>query len=67
MKTSGRPRVVVFLWAPFGFRADELAEALGARRESITLLYGPRYFAPIRYLALFFKTLNGGQASTETH
>lgn len=24
---------------------------------SITLLYGPRYFAPIRYLALFFKTL----------
>jgi len=24
---------------------------------SITLLYGPRYFAPVRYLALFFKTL----------
>ncbi len=24
---------------------------------SITLLYGPRYFAPIRYLVLFFRTL----------
>jgi glycosyltransferase involved in cell wall biosynthesis len=43
--------------APFGFRADELAEAVGAERVSITFLYGPRYFAPVRYLALFFKTL----------
>jgi glycosyltransferase involved in cell wall biosynthesis len=43
--------------APFGFRADELADAVGAERVSITFLYGPRYFAPIRYLALFFKTL----------
>jgi glycosyltransferase involved in cell wall biosynthesis len=30
---------------------------VGARCESITVLYGPRYFAPVRYLALFFKTL----------
>jgi glycosyltransferase involved in cell wall biosynthesis len=48
---------LVLLWAPFGFRGDELAEVVGAERESITLLYGPRYFAPIRYLALFFRTL----------
>jgi glycosyltransferase involved in cell wall biosynthesis len=48
---------IVLLWGPFGFRADELAEAVGADRVSITLLYGPRYFAPIRYLALFFRTL----------
>jgi glycosyltransferase involved in cell wall biosynthesis len=51
------PKILVLLWAPFGFRADELAEAVGAERASITLLYGPRYFAPIRYLALFFRTL----------
>ncbi len=30
---------------------------MGAERVSITFLYGPRYFAPVRYLALFFKTL----------
>ncbi len=30
---------------------------MGAERVSITVLYGPRYFAPIRYVALFFKTL----------
>lgn len=30
---------------------------LGAQRVSITVLYGPRYFAPVRYFALFFKTL----------
>ncbi|MDA4118850.1 MAG: glycosyltransferase [Thaumarchaeota archaeon] len=51
------PKTLLLLWAPFGFRADELAEVLGAERASITLLYGPRYFAPIRYLALFFRTL----------
>jgi glycosyltransferase involved in cell wall biosynthesis len=45
------------VWGPFGFRADELAQAVGAERVSITFLYGPRYFAPVRYLALFFKTL----------
>jgi glycosyltransferase involved in cell wall biosynthesis len=50
-------RVYSILWGPFGDRADELAEAVGAERASITLLYGPRYFAPIRYLALFFRTL----------
>jgi glycosyltransferase involved in cell wall biosynthesis len=50
-------RALVILWGPFGFRSDELAEAVGAERASITLLYGPRYFAPIRYLALFFRTL----------
>jgi glycosyltransferase involved in cell wall biosynthesis len=48
---------LLLLWAPFGFRADELAEVVGAERVSISLLYGPRYFAPIRYLALLFKTL----------
>jgi glycosyltransferase involved in cell wall biosynthesis len=50
-------KTLILLWAPFGFRADELAEAVGAERASITLLYGPRYFAPVRYLALFFRTL----------
>jgi len=50
-------KVLLILWGPFGFRADELAETIGAERLSITVLYGPRYFAPIRYLALFFKTL----------
>ncbi len=54
---SSRPRILLLVWAPFGFRADELAEAIGAERESITLLYGPRYFAPIRYVALFIRTL----------
>lgn len=49
-------KVLTLVWGPFGFRADELAEAVGSERESITFLYGPRYFAPLRYLALFFKT-----------
>lgn len=51
------PKTLILLWAPFGFRADELAQVVGAERASITLLYGPRYFAPVRYLALFFRTL----------
>ena len=50
-------KVLSIVWGPFGFRADELAEAVGAARVSITVLYGPRYFAPIRYLVLFFRTL----------
>jgi glycosyltransferase involved in cell wall biosynthesis len=50
-------KILCLVWGPFGFRADELAEAVGAERVSITFLYGPRYFAPIRYVALFFKTL----------
>ena len=50
-------KILTIVWGPFGFRADELAEAVGAERVSITFLYGPRYFAPIRYLVLFFKTL----------
>jgi glycosyltransferase involved in cell wall biosynthesis len=50
-------RIYLILWGPFGDRADEIAEIVGAERESITLLYGPRYFAAIRYLALFFRTL----------
>ena len=50
-------RILSIVWGPFGFRADELAEAVGAERVSITFLYGPRYFAPLRYLTLFFKTL----------
>jgi len=36
---------------------DEMAEAVDGTRMSLTLLYGPRYYAPLRYLALFFKTL----------
>jgi len=51
------PKLLCLLWGPFGFRADELAEVVGAERASITVLYGPRYFAPVRYLALFFRTL----------
>ncbi len=50
-------RVLVILWGPFGHRADELAEAVGGTRRSITLFYGPRYLAPIRYAALFLRTL----------
>ena len=50
-------KTFVLVWGPFGFRSDEIAEVVGAERASITLLYGPRYFAPIRYLALFFRTL----------
>jgi glycosyltransferase involved in cell wall biosynthesis len=36
---------------------DELSSAVGGIRVSITLLYGPRYFAPLRYVALFLRTL----------
>ena len=50
-------KILTLVWGPFGFRADELAEAVGAERVSITFLYGPRYFAPLRYMMLFFKTL----------
>ena len=45
------------VWGPFGTRADELAESVGAVRRSITMLYGPRYFALLRYPVLFFRTL----------
>src|SRR2546427_9620783 len=45
------------LWGPFGFRMDELAEVVGGKRVSMTILYGPRYYAPLRYVALFLKTL----------
>jgi len=50
-------KILTIVWGPFGFRADELAEEVGSERASITVLYGPRYFAPIRYLALFFRTM----------
>ncbi len=50
-------KTLCLVWGPFGFRSSELAEAIAAEQVSITLLYGPRYFAPLRYLALFFKTL----------
>ena len=53
-KTGG---IISVLWGPFGFRADELASSIGAERISVTFLYGPRYFAPLRYLVLFFRTL----------
>jgi glycosyltransferase involved in cell wall biosynthesis len=51
------PKTLLILWGPFGDRGDEIAEVIGAERASITVLYGPRYFAPIRYLALFFRTM----------
>lgn len=54
---TGQARILTLVWGPFGFRADELAEVVGAERVSITVLYGPRYFAPVRYLVLFFQTL----------
>jgi hypothetical protein len=31
-------RIYLILWGPFGDRADEIAEIVGAERESITLL-----------------------------
>jgi glycosyltransferase involved in cell wall biosynthesis len=36
---------------------DELANIAGARRVNLTLLYGPRYLAPLRYIFLFFRTI----------
>ena len=50
-------QVLSLSWAPFGHRMDELSRTVGGKRVSITLLYGPRYFAPLRYLALFLRTL----------
>ncbi len=50
-------RILCLVWGPFGFRSSELAEAIGGEQVSITLLYGPRYFAPVRYFALFLRTL----------
>ncbi|HYB45511.1 MAG TPA: glycosyltransferase [Nitrososphaerales archaeon] len=50
-------RVLSLSWAPFGHRMDELSRTVGGKRVSITLLYGPRYFAPVRYAALFLRTL----------
>lgn len=50
-------KAICLVWGPFGHRADELAQAVGAERVNVTLLYGPRYFAPLRYLFLFFRTL----------
>lgn len=50
-------KVLCLLWGPFGHRMDELADAVGGERLSVTVLYGPRYFAPLRYAALFFLTL----------
>ncbi len=50
-------KVLSLCWAPFGHRMDELSRVVGGRRVSITLLYGPRYFAPLRYLALFLRTI----------
>ncbi len=50
-------RILCLSWAPFGHRMDELSDAVGGRRVSLTVLYGPRYFAPVRYIVLFFWTL----------
>ncbi len=50
-------KILCLVWGPFGFRSSELAEAIGAEQVSITVLYGPRYFAPLRYLALFLRSL----------
>lgn len=36
---------------------DELSAAIGGARVDITFLYGPRYFAPLRYLVLSLRTL----------
>jgi glycosyltransferase involved in cell wall biosynthesis len=50
-------KVLCLLWGPFGSRLDELAEVFNGKRVSLTLFYGPRYLAPLRYLALFLRTL----------
>src|SRR5438477_13049116 len=50
-------KILSIIWVPFGFRSSELAEVIGCEQISITVLYGPRYYAPLRYLVLFFKTL----------
>jgi glycosyltransferase involved in cell wall biosynthesis len=36
---------------------DELGEIVGGTRLNLTVLYGPRYLAPIRYIALLLRTL----------
>lgn len=48
---------IFVVWGPFGHRMDELSEIVGGIRVSITVLYGPRYLAPFRYIFLFFYTL----------
>lgn len=48
--------VLCFSWAPFGHRMDELSEAVNGRRATLSVLYGPRYLAPIRYVVLFVWT-----------
>jgi glycosyltransferase involved in cell wall biosynthesis len=50
-------RGIFVVWGPFGHRMDELSQIAGGLRVNITLLYGPRYAAPLRYFFLFFKTL----------
>ncbi len=50
-------RGIFVVWGPFGHRMDELAEIAGGSRVNLTVLYGPRYLAPFRYLFLFFYTL----------
>jgi glycosyltransferase involved in cell wall biosynthesis len=49
-------KICFLVWGPFGFRADELAEQIGAERVDLTFLYGPRFFAPLRYLVLSVRT-----------
>jgi len=51
-------RGIFVVWGPFGHRMDELSQIAGGLRVNVTLLYGPRYAAPLRYFFLFLKQLS---------
>ena len=50
-------KIACLAWAPLAHRMDELAGAVNGKRVNLTVLYGPRYFAPVRYVVLFLWTL----------
>jgi hypothetical protein len=51
-----KKKTVCIVWAPSSSRMDTLSAELNARKFYLTFRYGPRYFAPLRYLVLFFRT-----------
>ena len=51
-----KEKVLCLVWAPFSPRMDELAAELDAKRVNMTILYGHRQLAPLRYLILFAAT-----------
>jgi glycosyltransferase involved in cell wall biosynthesis len=54
---KGPPKVLCLAWAPSSPRMDELSKEISAKRVNLSLLYGPMFLAPFRYLFLFLRTL----------